>query len=492
VTHRRPDPESPEPAPRDDLEAVFDLLQGELGADEAAHLRDRVEREPALAEAHRSTERLLAAERRAFEPDAQREALEADASRLAAWIRSTAAASESAARDRWAGSPARQRGWARVLAFSVALHVLVLGVIAFLTRGTPRPDEERVAHVSLEAPEYREGEPDLTANELAFRYQGLALEDPSDMPDRLVLGEQETLADLLPETDVPLRARRPLDHPVGVVKPMTHRRLPALKRRRLNLLGFDANGTLNAVARGLRYLAGAQEKDGSMPAGGGRGRVEQTSLALLAFMADGHCSRDKRQSVNGRVVARGVRWLRGTLFPNGNGGRFDERTANELSLATVVLCEDYMLSYGWLSPATTQERANEIARLTSAVRAREPESAMAAVEGPWSVWALDAAARAGVIVPDLEDQQVFAAWVSDAVALETAPGVASPLSVLAVGTALLFEERGAEKPRFTAWGQAHGEALVARLDRSGKARTGDPVGDTALILLGLQVAYRTY
>ena len=72
------------------------------------------------------------------------------------------------------------------------------------------------------------------------------------------------------------------------------------------------------------------------------------------------------------------------------------------------------------------------------------------------------------------------------------PNPTSPLSVLSVGTALLFAERGAEKPRFLAWSRANALELAARLGPQGHVRIGDEVGDTALVLLGLQVAYRTY
>ena len=63
---------------------------------------------------------------------------------------------------------------------------------------------------------------------------------------------------------------------------------------------------------------------------------------------------------------------------------------------------------------------------------------------------------------------------------------------LSAGTALLFSERGTQKPRFLEWSRSNAERLVTRLDPTGRARTGDAVGDTALILLALQVTYRTY
>lgn len=495
MTDRRPDPpRASEPAPRDE-EALLDLLQDELPPGEAARLRGRLEVEPALAAAHETLGRLLAAEREAYESPARRAALEADASRVAAWVRSRDAAAERAAARRRPIPAARQRTWARVLAFSVALHVLVLGLLAFLGEGEPRPEADRVARVSLESGTgFRETEPDYASTDLAVRYQGLALEGPADLSDRVVLAEQDAVADLLPEEDPPVGARPLLDYPVGVVKAMSHRRLATLKRRRLNLLGFDANGTLRAVARGLRYLASRQEDDGSMPSGGGRGRLEQTGLALLAFMADGHCSRDRRESAHGRTVARGVEWLRGQLFEGGRVARVADHPGDELGLATVVLCEDYMLSYGWLSPASAQQRVTEIAGLVTAIRGRGPggDAQVPPTERPWTVWALDAASRAGVISAAAGDRARFDAWVEAAAAAESALGARSPLGILAVGTALLFEERGTEKPRFMAWGREHGEALVARLDRRGRARGGDPVGDTALVLLALQVAYRTY
>jgi hypothetical protein len=288
--------------------------------------------------------------------------------------------------------------------------------------------------------------------------------------------------------------RRVLDHPVDVVVPMSRRRLTALKRRRLDLLGFNADGTLLAVERGLRFLSGEQARgaDGSFEPGGGRSRLEQTSLATLAFLSNGHSSADRGRNPGGTSVARAVGWMRERLFGGPGAATDPGRSSQEIGAAALALCEDYMLAYGWLSPAEAQARAGEIARLATRLREVLADGVRgAADEAPWGTWALDAAARAGVIQRAPDEGARFETWVARA-AEDGVGSQATPLGALAVGTALLYEERGAAKPRFLAWSRSNAQALVDRLGPTGRVLDGDSVGDTALVLLALQVAWRTY
>ena len=78
-------------------------------------------------------------------------------------------------------------------------------------------------------------------------------------------------------------------------------------------------------------------------------------------------------------------------------------------------------------------------------------------------------------------------------AQDTSFGIAR---ALVEGTALLFQERGARKPRFLDWSRTHADdlrGLAARLaDGFEPGQGGNAVAETALVLLTLQVAYRTY
>ncbi|MDJ0523143.1 MAG: hypothetical protein QNJ90_13825 [Planctomycetota bacterium] len=486
---RRPDSHPQDDAPQEDA-PLLDLLHGELDADARRSLEERIAADPALAAQLDAWKRLAALEREAHVP----EAAEADAGRLAAWIRSTVAAEETA-RTRVTFEAPRQRGWARILAWSVGLHVVVLGVLAFMMGGSePTREGERSARVALEGErEWEEAVVDPADTALAFRYERIRWQELGEVGDRLALGEAESLAEeLRPDLDS-IEDDQPtlgagLSHPVGVVVAMSRRTNDYLKRRRLDLLGFNAGGTLRAVDRGLRYLGHKQRPDGSFPGTDERDAVEQTALTLLAFLGDGHTSRGRKE--RDAVVQRGVAWLRGRLIERDAGGTARLRSdAVTSSIATVALCEDYMLSFGELSTKAAQRRAEEIALLSERASAR-----LATVQGDrrtWALWALDATARSGVVTVSPADRRSFETWVAGAAELEAdteSGATANAMATLSQGTALLLSERGADKPRFMRWSRTHAEQLVALLDPTGRAREGD----TALILLALQVGYRTY
>jgi hypothetical protein len=324
---------------------------------------------------------------------------------------------------------------------------------------------------------------------LAFRWERIRWDDLGEVGDRLALGESESLQDELRADLESLPDDEPiawdgLSHPVGVVVAMSRRKNGDLKRRRLDLLGFNASGTMKAVDRGLRYLGRKQRADGSFPGRGERSDVEQTALTLLAFLGDGHTSRGR--DGRDRIVQRGVTWLRERLFERDpRGGVRLQGGESGVEVATVALCEDYMLSYGDLPPKAVERRADEIAALS--VRARERSTKAQGDARTWAIWALDASARSGVVTVSPADERSFRTWVASA-AVREAEAEADTMAALSTGTALLFSERGAEKPRFLRWSRSNAERLVSLLDPTGRARSGD----TALILLALQVAYRTY
>ncbi len=483
-------------------ELLLDSLQGELDADAQAALEARLAVEPELAAERDALARLLAFEREVFEPAAQTASAEADAGRMAAWVRSTVQADETAeTRVRFA--PAKQRSWARILAWSVGLHVVLLGVLAFVSGGDDAGRTNGLeARIVLDAED--EGLDfgdivDYRGAALAMQWERAVTSGAiDDMADKFVLEEQETddLADSLAglEDDQPA-AWHGLSHPVGVVVSMTRRKRPELRRRRLDLLGFNAQGTLKAVDKGLGFLARLQAADGSYRReGAATASIRETSVVLLAFLGNGHTSRGRKDRDG--VVRKGVDWLRGQLFEKeARKGRSLLKAGlgadTDLGPATVALCEDYMLSYGELPPQAAARRANEIAALAAA--SREQVMAAAGEDRTWRVWALDAASRAGIVTSSSMDDRVFRSWVQTAAATSLEPGgTASSMAALSAGTALLFAERGAAKPRFLDWSKANATSLVGRLTKIGRAKTGDAVSETAMILLALQVAYRTY
>ena len=158
----------------------------------------------------------------------------------------------------------------------------------------------------------------------------------------------------------------------------------------------------------------------------------------------------------------------------------------------VALAEDYMLSYGSLTTGAVAQRRDEIERVAAEARRRlGADAQMDPLERTWLVWALDAAQRAGASASPIHDRAVFDGWVAST-ADPLAGDASIPEQALAVGSALLYAERGADKPGFKRWSRANAAKLLGRLKPTGEAREGDPVGDTALVLLALQVSYRTY
>ena len=435
-------------------------------------------------------EAFLAAEREAFEPAADAAAVDVEAVRMAAFVRDTVLRDESAAVRR--ESAPRARGWARILAFSVGLHVVVLGILAIaLHGGSDDARETPVTNVGIGSP-FEDEEPlreeDWQRQIHNVQWTDLVRRDLGADWDRMAMAEQETLPDTLEQldADTPV-AWGAIEHPPEVTVPMVRRRNDGLKRRRLDLLGFNAKGTLRAVERGLRVLALRQHADTGLFRGDeGEPTVRASSLATLAFLGEGHTSQGS--SANDEVVARAVKALRQIAAKPTKVKALEAGTLGPLAVA---LSEDYMLGYGNLTLQAEAVRSREIAALADAARARLDDKGLAASDRTWLVWALDAAQRAGVSRDDARDRAAFESWVASH-ADEAGARANDTQGALEVGTALLYAERGADKPRFKRWSRENATSLLGRLRPTGEAKRGDAVEETALVLLALQTAYRTY
>ncbi|MFV1958943.1 MAG: hypothetical protein ACC662_05975, partial [Planctomycetota bacterium] len=414
----------------------------------------------------------------------------------------------------------------RAIALSVAVHVVLLagGVALILREASDR--QERVVALCLTSPTVAESVP----------------ADPRAPPSPWLAEDEGRLELPLPDiARVPAGASpqpgvlEPLDEhrydfPPRVLGPMRLRTVDALKRGRLQGLGLDAQGTLKAVARGLSALALRQRADGSFAPGGERSAVGETALALLPFLGEGNSSRTGPYAEE--VVRPGVGWLRARLFaPSSRAGGNDadpgaDVPVAERGMALKALSEDFMLSYGRLTPREASRRSGELARLTTRVAAAQAPDGSFPGAGDdirlavWPMWGLDAVARTGAAVPPAAVAERFAAWFEHqardapetvAVGLllardlgrtfaERARAAArarpdaheasrgDPFLAVTLGTGLLLQDPEA----FRTWSRGVDRHLIARLRPTGLARRGDPVGDTALILLSLQIAYRTY
>jgi hypothetical protein len=513
-------PCDPPPSRPDDAELERLLLDRRHGGLD----RDGARRLEALVRAGEDAARLRVLEGfLARIRDAHVEAADPEqAAAVSARIRSAVGAEETRAVRAAGGGPRRRRlVWARVVAVSVAVHVVLLGVVLVEMRRDAEEKGPRRITVS-----FREPLPPLADRGTEDRPSSPWL--PSIGEDRAPVLPAEAPGNAgvatLPEDLDPIGTHR-FDHPTGVLGPMRNRLEEPRKRDRLRRAGFDENLTLAAVSRGLRALSHRQHADGSFAASPERGPLAQTALALLPFLGDGHSSRQGTYSTT--VVAPGIAWLRQRVFDDGGAVRADVGAeAAALGITLKALSEDYMLSYGRLLPKEGQRRAGEIARLTERVSAlqrndgsfRGTESDLALAV--WPMWGLDAATRTGVVVPPDEVALRFARWFErveegtpegDAAGLLLArhlgrafrdraealasrvvergwEGLDRPFVVATASTGLLREDPQA----FRTWSQGLDDKLASRLGPSGTVRRGDPVGDTALVLLTLQAAYRTF
>ncbi len=530
----RPDPRLPEGL-EDDL---LDLLRGELPGRKAQKLETRLaEGDPALRQERDRLATFLRTIEGAEEPASDPATVE----RIAWRVRDQVTAEEAlrerqeAARPLVGRSEGRRRLWGRIVAVSVAAHVALLGVFAWQQHRTavqePTREVLRIQPIpgliGEEASIADVSEPRFpAASEWGLPDQP-RLPEGSRLPDSPFAPSEEEMA-LAPIVEA---AR---EHPRAVALEMAVRRIDDLKRRRLDRFGLDASGTLTAVSRGLQRLGTRQHPDGSFRPGGGRSAIGETGLALLPFLAEGEGSADPRLVGAATVVGGGIAWLRAQLFArDGTRSTTDitaagtGESAADLGLALRALSEDYMLSYGRLSPAGVQRRAQELRALTLVVASlQEPSGAFPGADADiraavWPMWGLEAAIRTGVVPPPAEVPQRFQRWYAtapradpevaaaglllaralgssfagptgaEAVDVLVRAGDASrtdPFLVAIGGSGLLLRDPDA----YRAWNDQVGARLLEGLGPTGLVREGDEVGDTALQLLALQAAYRTY
>lgn len=464
---------------------LVDLLRGEIEAEQAQALRGRLADEPVLAAAHKRLDALFAFEQaRGVEHDSSR------ATRMAARIIDQVRASEKRAERARAARPRTRRlSWRSAILASLALNGLALGFIVFSMPGAEdEPKGDRFAFVH----DYDSPFGNLGWESPEERLRRLQLEEPTEF-ERIVakglLDDGETAVQGGPtvvDIDLP-QSDGLVHHPRSrciLVKG------DSFKHRRLAGLGRDSESTLGAVKRGLTYLATRQRSDGHFVAEGGRSDIEQTARALLPFLGEGTSSRDRDsgspQETPKRVVRKGIAWLRANTFAD--GAVRPGLGADSVDVALIALSEDYTLSFGRLPAAQAEDRAREIELLAEHIRARSSTDAPLV----WSAWALDAAARTGVIKATASESTRFGSWVAAASGNDDPSAASDPLGALTQGSALRFLERGAAKPRLKSWMEETTDQLIGRLLPNGQAKTGEKIGDTALILLALQVAYRGY
>lgn len=417
-----------------------------------------------------ASEPLLAAERRRFA--AEEAEVAADAPVFAARILARAREGQRAAPAGW-----RFFSLSRLLAVSVCGHALALLALALWAGGAqpaakptaPTPPVEMVFEPAAD-----------DGGEDAESYLALAswLKRAATLPGALDARSDEVLAGRLAlaprdedpgvlfadpfaglvERLGPLDAAPPFfDHPAGVALPMLVRRFPALRERRLALLGMDGARVRAQVQRQLALLGERQAADGSfVPPAGDLSLERATALAALPFLAEGAGAPRTTREIDDRA-RRAVEWLRDRLFDEEGRLLESSAAADATGPAALALCEMYMLSFGGLGPVEARERRGEIVALISDLRTR---ASVAQPESVVDLWAVDAAARAGLVETTSEETRTLAAWRAGASTAPLAGG----------GAAAVFEAATAR--------------ILTAFAEAGSARSSDPERAARLTDLG--------
>lgn len=192
-------------------------------------------------------------------------------------------------------------------------------------------------------------------------------------------------------------------------------------RVRVEMVKKEGGTTLTeaAVARGLRWLAKQQSKDGSWDLQGGkRNETAATSLALLPFLGAGQTHMTGRYK---DVVASGLRWLVNNQGEDGylrdSSGRPPEMYAH--GQGTIVLCEAYAMEGDEELRVAAQKAVDFIVdaqHVHGGWRYQPGQAGDTSVVG-WQLMALQSARAAGLNVPQetltLANQFLDRVWHPD-------------------------------------------------------------------------------
>jgi hypothetical protein len=268
--------------------------------------------------------------------------------------------SESPARE-WLMEQLRRAPWWMI---SFLVHTLVLLILwkwpyrAMADLETYAPIEvELIAEQQIEEIEQEEFEPPDVEEDLE-----VPIEDIPISPETPTLEEPGPDLDLPPDEEMVKDVERPIPSidppsatPVFAVESSQNRLSRGIysgrtSRGRAAARGGRGGTSANAesaVMAGLKWLAKAQEKDGSWNAKKWEGRapyeVGMTGLALLCFLGAGYT---EQKGPFKTTVARGLAWLKAHQKPD---GRFPYQTFYEMGIAAMAVSEAYGLSR---NPAT--------------------------------------------------------------------------------------------------------------------------------------------
>ena len=162
--------------------------------------------------------------------------------------------------------------------------------------------------------------------------------------------------------------------------------------------------TEEAVARGLKWLAGQQKSEGNWKIDGNLPDKEKaddraaTALALLPFLGHGMTHRNDKDNPYAKAVDKGLKFL--VTKQNKKTGSFGENGYTN-ALCTMALCEAYALSKDAALKKPAQLALNHLVSAQHSAGGWEQRFGMAGdmlITG-WTVMALESGKFAGLDVP---------------------------------------------------------------------------------------------
>ncbi len=405
------DPNTPQSLPPELPDSLFgDLVDAVLGESPGKRPAAAVGQEAGIALVRSELDALLGAERSRFAEEEA--AAAADGPRLAHFL--TARAREDEAAHRAVGrARSRRSRWGRILAISVGAHALLLGFVVWNINRPTTPSEQTPRLVGA-FDTHREAPDPSLSDAIAQALAELETMQIAKLPDAvLVFDEAGSEDNPVPDEVMALALQGAsksavYEWPRGMALSLARRRSAVLKQGRLRALGYDSGPTLDGVERGLRYLASRQEENGNFPSSGGADVRASTAVALLPFLGDGHFSLAADDTRETRLVSSGLACLRTSVF---DGAQLREDIDDKVLRPVVIaLSEDYMLGYGRLLVKDATVRGYQIRTLVAHLRA--DESLLGTEDAFWAHWALDAAARTGVVASLPDEEHGYATWRS--------------------------------------------------------------------------------
>lgn len=312
---------------------------------------------------------------------------------------------------------------------SAVLHFIALLLLAFFTIPRDKEDAIRIVLSTKVSPVSKENDFKVEQQKDELEFNLRPPEDvnlDSEAVKQVWLKADQDARELQIDPDTPDPNLPPLEKVKQRIQTEKGPRRFVLARDprvRVEMVKKEGGTTLTeaAVARGLRWLAKQQKKDGSWALQGGKQNdTAGTSLALLPFLGAGQTHMTGRYK---DVVSSGLRWLINNQGEDGylrdSRGRPAEMYAH--GQGTIVLCEAYAMEGDQELRVAAQKAVDfivEAQHVHGGWRYQPGQAGDTSVVG-WQLMALQSARAAGLDVPQetltLANQFLDRVWHPDGI-----------------------------------------------------------------------------